>query len=272
MKEKIGIAIITYNRQDFFEKVQASIPDYVSLYVVNTGSKYPDSVYQDRVKLHQCNKKTCVGWGKNHGLRMMINDGCEHLFLMEDDVVIKDPDVCKKYIKAASVSGIWHMNFGFSHKENLDRQFNTPVFRNLIDYTDDVSLIFTPNVFGAFTYYHKGIIKNVGYHDERFNENYIDHIELTYRTIKAGLHPPFWWFADINKSWDMISNLYNMEDDSIVQNEERSKSAITKACMYFKQKHGYIPMQIPQTQEPEVLKLLEIIQARYAQPEKALKL
>jgi len=269
MNDKIGIAIITHNRMDFFKKVQESIPDYVNLYVVNTGNKYPSSIYQDRVKLHQCDKKTCVGWGKNHGLRMMMNDDCDHLFTMEDDVYIIDPNICKKYINAAYTTGIYHMNFGFSHKENL-KPDGSPAIVNMVEYNDNVSIILTPNVLGAFTYYYRGVIKNIGYHDERFNANHMDHVELTYRTIKAGLHPPFWCFCDINKSWEMIGNLSNMGDDSIVRNDPEFKRVFHEACSWFKHKHGAFPMQLPRTSMNDVMKSLEDIEKKYAKPERRL--
>lgn len=270
MNEKIGVAIITHNRVDFFKKIQETIPSYVNLYVVNTGAPYPKQTYDSQKvnKIHQCTKPTCVGWGKNFGLRLMIQDGCKHLFTMEDDVYVKDPDVFKKYIKAAYTSGIYHFNFGFSQKENLTQE-GKPAIKNLIEYSPDVSLIFTPNVLGAFTYYLSTVIKNIGYHDERFDGNHMDHVDLTYRAIKANLHPPFWWFADINNSWEMIGNLSNMGDDSIVRNEERFMKAITKAFQVFQSKHGCTPVQVPQVDEEQVLQILEQIQSRYSKPDKA---
>ena len=264
MKEKIGIAIITFNRQEFFEKVQASIPDYVSLYVVNTGSKYPQSIYQDRVKLHQCDKKTCVGWGKNHALRMMINDGCDHLFTMEDDVIITNPDVCKKYIKAASVSGIWHMNFGYHGPANFKpNQYGIPNPKQIIDYGNGVEIAFNQHCVGAFSYYYKGVIKHIGYIDERFI-NAWDHIEHTYRIIRNRLHPPFWWFADIADSMNYIKELASSTENTTIERTPEWLHNFKSGAEYFKRQYGCYPTQINDTPPELALKLIENLQKNYS--------
>lgn len=267
MKNKIGVGIITHNREDFFKKVLDSIPDGIDIYVANTGNPYDEKVYGSKVKeLHQFPRKTCVGWGKNQVMRMMVQDECEHLFTMEDDVYVIDENVYENYINAAFKSGIFHFNFGFSQRENFDPNTGQRAIRATVDYGDDIKIILTPNVLGAFTYYLKGIIKHIGYHDERFDANHMDHPDLTYRAIKAGLHPPFWWFADIDKSWEMIGNLSNMADDSLVRNDQTFREDIGRAFAWFQHKHGYTPVQVPQTSQDEMYRILGEIKKNYARP------
>ena len=265
MNGKIGVGIITHNRPEFFQKIIQTIPDYVDLYVINTGSPYDETVYNSKTKItyrHQCDEKTCVGHGKNVALQTMLDDGYTHLFTMEDDVYVKDPNVYHNYIKAAHVTGIWHFNFGFSQRENIDDN-GTPIIRKRIAYPDGTHLIFTPNILGAFTYFYSGILKHTGLHNEGYNHNHMDHVDLTLRVIKAGLHPAFWWFADIDKSWEMIGNLSNMGTDSLVRNEVEGQQYFRDACILFHQTHGYIPTQVPQTEETVVMQQLKDIRGKY---------
>jgi hypothetical protein len=50
------------------------------------------------------------------------------------------------------------------------------------------------------------VLEQVGLIDERFY-NAFDHVEHTYRIIKAGFHPNFWWFADVANSHDLLSDI-----------------------------------------------------------------
>tara|TARA_R110000822_G_scaffold1158_2_gene5182 strand:+ start:1040 stop:2026 length:987 start_codon:yes stop_codon:yes gene_type:complete len=288
----IGVGIITHNRPEFLKQILPTIPPYVKLFIVNTGEPYSDDVFDVKItskehaeelpnivkqiigkptfkyELFQFDEKTCVGHGKNKALELMRDAGCKHLFTMEDDVYIKDPLVFLNYIDAAHKTGIWHFNFGFSQKENLD-EHGDPKIRTEVTYPNfgssiaDSSIILTANLLGAFTYYHTNVLDNIGTHDPKFDHNHMDHVELTFRAIKAGLHPPFWWFADINNSWDMIGNLSNMGNDSLVRNEAEVQKYFKDACLYFKEKHGYIPMQIPQTSEDDMCARLRHLHKNY---------
>ena len=44
----------------------------------------------------------------------MENTDCEHIFIMEDDILIKDENVFKEYIRHSLISGIKHLNFAFT--------------------------------------------------------------------------------------------------------------------------------------------------------------
>ena len=265
MADKIGVGIISHNREDYFKQVLASIPEEIDVYVANTGTPYKEDIYNNRVKeLYQFTEKTCVGWGKNKVMQMMIDSECDHIFTMEDDVIVTDPNVFVNYINTAYKTGIYHFNFGFSQKENFDLRTGKRLIKETVDYGNGATIVLTPNILGAFTYYHRGVLEHIGLHDEDYNACHMDHPDLTYRAIKAGLHPPFWWFADINKSWEMLGNLSNMADDSIVRNDSKFKEDIGRAFELFKSKHGYTPVQVPPTSRARVHEVLKSIKANYS--------
>jgi GT2 family glycosyltransferase len=206
MKSKIGIAVITCNRPKLFSKNIASIPPADTLVVVNDGLEYPSEFYPSSVKeVFQHKKKMGVAVSKNQALKFLIEDGCEHIFLCEDDVKIVNDDVFDIYIKTGEASGIYHLNYAYHGPLNKDSNGN-PKPRKVISFENDISLSLNLHICGAFSYYTKFVIDKVGMMDERFINSY-EHLDHTYQIIKAGFHPPFWWFADVANSDRYIEDL-----------------------------------------------------------------
>lgn len=265
MKNKIGVGVITCNRDSFFKECIKSIPSVDTLVVVNDGAPYAPDVYTSNItEIIQHTKNKSVGVSKNEALRYLIQDGCDHLFLIEDDIKINNPDIFIKYIKTAEVSGIWHLNYGGHGSYNRDPQTGAINIKNQIEYEDSITVDFYHNILGAFSYYHKGVIKNVGYMDERFI-NAFEHVAHTYDIIKAGIHPPFWWFADAHNSHIDISDIkQNFEGSEIRKDVVKWQQNMQNAIGIFTRKYGCVPTQIPPTDEPKVIESLERLKATYA--------
>lgn len=265
MTHKIGVGVITCNRKDFFAKCIKSIPSVDSIVVVNDGLPYDSEVYTSAVKeVIQHSKNKSVGVSKNEALRYLIQDGCDSLFLIEDDIMIQNPEVFTRYIKTAEASGIWHLNYGGHGSYNRDQSTNEVRIRNQIEYTPEITVDFYYNILGAFSYYHKGVIKAVGYMDERY-VNAMEHVDHTYNIIKAGLHPPFWWFADVHESWKDIKDIKaNFEGSEIRKDQKTWEQNFNNACNLFMRKHGNIPMKVPQIPDDQVIKSLETIKSNYS--------
>lgn len=260
---KIGIGVLTYKREEFFRKCIESIPEVDSIVVVNDGTPYPQDAYPPKVKeVIQHTKNKCIGVSKNEALRYLIQDGCSSLFLVEDDMLIKRPDVCHAYIKAAEVSGIWHLNFGYHGPANKTQEGKKNP-RQIVDYGNGVEIALNPNCVGSFSYYHKGIIKNLGYIDERY-KNCWDHVDHTARIIEAGLHPPFWWFADIANSDEYIGEQACSTANTTITRTPEWTQAFQEGAAWFKHKHGNIPTQMPDTPPEKVIQILENIKKTYA--------
>ncbi len=265
MKNKIGVGVITCNRDKFFKECIGSIPSVDTLVVINDGIPYDSSVYPPNITdLIQHTKNKSVGVSKNEALRFLIQDGCDHLFLIEDDIKINNPEIFTKYIKTAEASGIWHLNYGGHGSYNRNPQTGQINLKNQIDYGDNITVDFYHNILGAFSYYYKGVIKHVGYMDERFI-NAFEHVAHTYDIIRAGLHPPFWWFADAYNSHIDISDIkQNFEGSEIRKDAEKWHQNMQNAMTIFARKYGCIPTQIPLTEEAKVIESLEKIKTTYA--------
>lgn len=264
MNDKIGIGISTTKNASSFQKCIDSIPDGIgNIYVVNDTAMtdrsyyvYPKTIKE--VKEHEVEKG--LGFSKNELLRTMIQDGCDWLFLIEDHMLVKNPLVFQKYMEGASKSGIYHMNFGFSNIHNLDKEGNR-VIRYTIPYGKDNELIFNYNICSGFNMYIKGIIKHVGYMDERYSRiNVLETLEHTYRIIKSGLHPAVWYYADINKSWEYLESM----DISRDSNNQEYPRNFRVGMEIFKKDYGSYPNEIGMETEDNFKKHLVNLKETYS--------
>lgn len=254
MTKNIGVGIITCDRKHFFEECYKSLPSYIDeIVVVNDGKEILEDI--PKGDLIQGTSGKHVGKSKNIAMQYLLDKNCDYIFTLEDDIKIKDPMVFKKYIDASVETNIQHFNFGFSQKENLDSNFK-PVLKRIIDYKNS-KLVLTHNILGAFTFYTREALQTIGLHHHLFNKGHGDHPELTYRAYKHGFTTPFWWFADIYNSWEMIENQSNMGDDSLVRNQKNIRENFNEACSIFKYLHGVSMLEVPHVSEQEVIEILK---------------
>lgn len=262
--KKIGVSVITKDRPDFFIRCISNLPpaDYTSF--VNDGTPYDDNVYKNssnsNYEVIQHPHNLGIACAKNSALRSLIQNDCDFLFLVEDDVIVKNKDVFMKYIRAAEVSGLWHMNFGYFNEHDD----YSKVFRSTLDYDENNSVIFTYNIYGGFEFFHKSVINAVGYMDERYSKlKNMEHVDHSYRIVKLGLLPAYYWWPDINNSWEYLETIRESANRSQSKSENFQRD-FNLACNLFKYKHGYYPVQVPDTPEEIVLERLEKIQKNYS--------
>jgi GT2 family glycosyltransferase len=254
----IGIGIVTYNSPTRLKKCLESIPEYLeNIIIVNDGTPYEQDVYGNRYDVIQHAKNKGVAGAKNSALRYLIGKGCEHLFLIEDDIIIKDPNVFEKYIEASKKSGIKHFNYALQGYGNAKRYSNgtiehpTPVY---CVFYGETHICFYNWCSGPFMYIHKDCVNAIGYMDEDFY-NIHEHVDFTARIIEAGLHPPFWYFADIANAHHYISDGPEFRNTTIEKDEYYDKR-LTGADIYFNMKHGHKPLDMPRKSIEDLLLFL----------------
>ncbi|MEM1283312.1 MAG: hypothetical protein AAGG81_07145 [Chlamydiota bacterium] len=264
MSNKIGVGVITCNRLDFFKQCISSIEAVDALVVVNDGAPYPEENYPTSVEhVIQHEKNMCVGISKNDALRYLLNKGCEHIFLVEDDIEIIDNEVFRKYIKASEITGLKHLNYALHGPLNKDDLgFKKPRF--VVNYDNDISISLNWSCPGAFSYYNKKVIETVGFMDERF-QNYWEHLEHSYRMVLQGLLPGFRWWPDIEDSdkyiWDLDQDLSQSE---IRKDKSEFKKKYSHSTEVFFDLHGTIPREIEQKPLGKILENLNKIKELYA--------
>lgn len=243
MSKKIGLGIVTYKRPDYFKTCFESVPkDKIDeLVVVNDGTPY-DYPIDAHVIQHKTNKG--VGISKNDLFRYLLDKGCDYIFLMEDDIIIKDPSVFEKYIEAHKETGIHHFNYSQHGLMNKYPQSEAPNPKTIIEYKNNKIALY-PHCVGAFCFYTRECLEKVGLMDEEFY-NASEHLEHTYRIIQNKMHPYFWWFADLEDSNKYLKDFPWSIQNSTISSNSKHYDSVKKSYEIFYKKHGIQLLNIPQ--------------------------
>jgi GT2 family glycosyltransferase len=265
--EKIGVGIATYNRPESLQKLVKSVKksEGVDLIIIVNDGEIEHGYHDDDfpvVRFENNPKKSGVGKSKNSALRVLFDSGYDHIFLIEDDMEIVDHTVFKKYIEASKTSGIQHFNYSQHGMMNKTWPDGEPEPVITIDYKTCKVPLYRHCV-GAFSYYSKKCLETVGLLDEQYY-NACEHVDHTYEIIKAGMHPPFWYFADIENSQDYFAaDEWSLEQSTISSNPNHSQ-IVKNADAVFVRKHGHLPGQTPLISELETIHLIKQIRDKYA--------
>jgi glycosyltransferase involved in cell wall biosynthesis len=233
---KIGVGIITCNRPKYLQRLLDSIPQengIDELIIINDGKEITDI---DISYVAHINNETNLGVSKskNKAFKYLLDKGCEYIFLLEDDIIIKDINVFNKYIEASKLSGIQHFNFAFHGKDNYNSA-GQPAIRLRVEYSEDIAVCFYPNVYGAFSFYTKECLDVVGLMDEEYY-NAMEHVDHTFFISEAGMTTPFRWFADIAESNNYIEEIDRNHFGSEIRKDQNWFLNFRKAVARFAEK------------------------------------
>ena len=272
-KKKIGVGIVTHERLDYLKRLLESLGSCQEvideLVVVNDGKPINNFKLVFGTWL-QNETNQGVAKSKNKAMNHLLDKDCDYIFIIEDDMLIKDKSVFEQYINAYKTSGIHHFNYGPGSPFNRKQTIQNPDLHNrhlldentepnpklIVDYkTCKIALY--EHVTGTFSFYTKQILGVVGVMDERFF-NAWDHVDHTYGVIKAGYHPPFWWFADIHDSHKFIEPQQSaIKNSSTSKNTNNWLSNVRKNAERYKQKNGHYPAETLRTSQLEVINFLK---------------
>ena len=195
---RIGIAITTHNRADVLKRALAQhqqfLPPGALVVVVDDGSK-PAAVVPDCVLLLRHETSLGIVSSKNASLTALMDAGCEHLFLWDDD--------------AWPIADNWHLPYIESPEPHLAYQFLDLAGRNKLNdlsvlYRDDQHVAYTGQR-GVMLYYHRSAIDKVGGFDPVYGRGMYEHSDLALRINNAGLTT--WAYADVTGSEKLIHSL-----------------------------------------------------------------
>lgn len=256
MKEKVGIGVITFNREKQIDKVLSAIGESVAdvFVLVNDtlngyNVKYPEKYH---IIQHEENKGVCIS--KNDALKYLMDNGCDHLFLIEDDMLIKDNSVFQKYIDTSKRTGIKHFNYAFHGPANMLNGKPNPKFG--VEYDENIKISINKHCVGAIEYFRREVIETVGYMDENYI-NAWEHPAHTYEIIKNDFHPPFWNFVDLYDSYNYIDEIGNVNDNSVIRKNQEHNDNIKKGREYFFKRNGIDILSIPDVSQQTVYSFLE---------------
>lgn len=239
---KIGLGITTYERPEYLKKclegvVGHLLPELNSCYLYNDGSKDPEyeKVYRKmpaNIKVCHAAKNRGVAHAKNWLLRHMMDDGCDYMFLAEDDIVPLSPKAVTEYVRLSEKSGIEHMMFAHHGEANKDKRM---LRKNGID--------LYRNPIGAWCMYTKCVIEEVGYFDENFI-NAWEHVEHSWRIAKAG-YTPHWGASvvDLSKSKQYLKEIPGSIEGSSIRPRSDWMANNINGLIYWRNKDRDFPLQ-----------------------------
>lgn len=236
---KIGLAVVAYARPDYLEQCLTSLDNTgwggaservvcIDFKDVDMSMKLIAICDEHEVQYLALMKNGGVAKNKNQGIQYLLNAGCEHIFLMEDDILMKDPNTCIKYVKYAAMHKLEHLNFAHHGPANIGKQI-------IYDMPNGPLAVY-PNCVGAFSYYSRNCIMTVGLIDEGFH-NVWEHVEHTYRIIKEGLYTQFWYFADYPASKKLLEEIPGSIANSTIRNETGWEESMRHGEKYWLSKH-----------------------------------
>jgi hypothetical protein len=260
---KIGAAIIACDRLEYTKQCAQSLltnkGPLTDIILINDGIKIPDGEIPEGIEIMNNRPPyQTVGVAKNNAIRTLINRGCEHLFLIENDILIKTPEVWQKYVDTANASGITHLNFGYHGPANRTSDYSKPNPRYIVEYPNNVKVALNMHSVGAFSYFNSKFIKQAGVHDEYFR-NAWEHVELCQRGIAKGLLPAFWWFPDVEGSDDMLAEIPGSIQNSSITHTEKWTDNMKRGADYYRKKHGVSAVENSDTPLQTVLEKLKNI-------------
>ncbi|MCZ2130574.1 MAG: glycosyltransferase family 2 protein [Bacteroidia bacterium] len=238
---KIGVGITTYNRPDYFrQSFKAAIEKLskvVDVWCVyddgsSQGVKEYDEIFDEIVskypfvQIFRPRANGGVAKAKNTLLKHMMSANCDYMFLLEDDIIIKDEKAVTGYIQAAKKSGFTHLCFAYHGPMNQAG----PLY-------SDQWLEYHGASIGAWCMFTKEIIDTVGYFDENFT-NAWEHCEFTKRIGDYGFCPPFGLFIDATGSKDWLKEIPGSIEKSAIRPRKDWQENIDKGLKYWKQKDG----------------------------------
>lgn len=195
---RIGIAITTHNRADVLSRTLAQHQKYLptgALVVVVDDGSLPAASVPDSIQLIRNDKSLGIVASKNRSLEALVDAGCEHLFLWDDD--------------AYPIADGWHLPYLQSPEPHLAYQFlDLAGPKKLKDmavlYRDDKHIAYTGQR-GVMLYFHRSAIEKVGGFDPVYGRGMYEHPDLALRIHNAGLTT--WAFADVVGSEKLIHSL-----------------------------------------------------------------
>jgi len=242
---RIGIAITTHNRADVLNRAITQhlqfLPASALVVVIDDGSK-PAAVVPDGVQLLRHESSLGIVASKNASLTALMDAGCEHLFLWDDD--------------AWPVAYNWHLPYIESPEPHLAYQFlDLAGPRKLNDlavlYRDDRHVAYTGQR-GVMLYYHRSAIEKVGGFDPVYGRGMYEHPDLALRIYNAGLST--WAFADVVGSEKLIHSMDEYEEVvRSIPRPERESLAKANALIYSARRDSGYTAYAPYRQQHDVV-------------------
>lgn len=252
------VVITTFNREKSFTRLYESIDkDLVDVLVCICGTE--DHPYKNLPEeVVQFKEKKPVVFLKKAALEYAKEIGYEHLFIIEDDVVIKDNAVWGLFTGFSEASGIKHTNWNSCVKNEhiLDYEIN-----------EDWEATVHRNAMGCFQYFEQSIYEHVTWDTGYINA--FEHGDVEYDLSLKKLIPPFWYSVSVKGADNYLE--YDDGGESTITGKHGYSDNVQKSLRYWISKWGVAPAGIEIVSPKQFMRSVNIIKRKYGVTEKPSK-
>lgn len=256
--DKKTLVIVTFNREELFKKVIESVDpsEFEQIIIVKDGGGAPYSpevesvLHKNFVYIHQP-ENVGVGRCKQAGIDFALSEypDSDHIFVIEDDVLIKDNAVWEHYIDFSKKSGVWHTNWN-------DYRYHGTRFE--VDFEGTKGIV-TKDVEGAFSYFHKNMFKFCEFPSDM--KNAFEHISVELQLIEKDLLPPFWYFVCPKGSGELLEHI---GAESTITGKPSYTENYQNAHKAFVARHKIEINKIPELGDEVALERLKFLKETYS--------
>ena len=254
--ELIGAAILTYNRPEtcygLIQKIN-SCKDVDFLVVVKDkdvdyGRFSPSNIDQDNYEFIQVEGLHNIAYCKNLGIKSLLRKRCQHIFVIEDDMIIKDTIVFSKYIETAKAFKLGHLNWN-----TLPDVSDNPVYEVV---GPTCSLDIALRICGCFSYFSNDALQQCGLLDEVNYNNAFEHADHAYRMAAQKFTTPFFAFADIHNASIYLENVGEGKT-TLDHDSAQYKNDVYASSLAFMRIYGRPVNKIPIPTSEQVCRFLK---------------
>lgn len=260
-RNKIGVVVTTFNSENYFETLFNSLPDdrYGPLVVVNGGEPYTKLYKRMHGEVHWIQHETNFGpaRSRNDGLKKLYDLGCDHMFCIEDDIIIKSEDIFDAYINASKITGLQYFCWVSYPWEAGSTGNRTPRFK--VQYSDKLTINLYKNSCNEVTYRTRNLYEKIGIENNHYDENfkYMFDVDNYYRITQLPEGHVFWNSPDLSNGDDFIMN--NPDAISRLDYDGKRIQRLGSDMEYFENKHGLHVSKIKDATTQEVINKLQRI-------------
>lgn len=251
----VGLVVTTYNSEDWFADLYRGIPFDVldECVIVNGGASYVGDYDRYTAWIqHDDNHGPCQA--RIDGIKHLLARGVEHIFVIEDDMLILDATIFTRYIDAAARSGLKYLSYCGLSRGSGAPGARTP--RLVADY-GGTRIAFYQNMHNEFAYHHRSVFEQAGFYDSDFE--HLWDVEFVYRVMRhqPWLSAAFWWFPDIVEADRLIKSHPASIDNSRLNARQARDQELPRYYQMFQAKHGLA--RIPDIAQAEFISRLRAL-------------
>ena len=241
---KTGLVVTTYNSENWFDQLYQTIPfsKLDECVVVNGGDTYKNKYDKHTHWIqHQTNSGACKS--RIDGIKYLKSKNVDHIFIVEDDMLIKHQDVFDVYVDASVQSGLKYFCFCSDAPGTGLPGRRTP--KITIEFPDTNSKVcFYSEMNNEFTYHRSDVFDAIGYYDCSYK--HLWDVEYVYRLLTSDeFGTGFRYFPDIHDSDQYVMNLPESINNSRTNADNQRDNELAQYLQKFEQQHGYHVARVP---------------------------